>query len=54
MPAYLTLGIEHILIGVDHLGFLLCLVLVRGGVELLKTITAFTLAHRTASGRGRI
>jgi hydrogenase/urease accessory protein HupE len=44
--AYLTLGIEHILTGFDHLSFVLCLVLlVSGRLKLLKTITAFTIAH---------
>ena len=43
---YLTLGIEHILLGVDHLLFVLGLLLiVRGRWRLLKTITAFTIAH---------
>lgn len=43
---YLRLGIEHILTGFDHLSFVLGLVLlVRGTRTLLKTITAFTLAH---------
>src|SRR5262249_4634674 len=46
LPTYLTLGIEHILTGFDHLSFVLGLVLlVRGRMRLLKTITAFTLAH---------
>lgn len=46
VPAYLTLGIEHILTGVDHLSFVLgLLLLVRGRVLLFKTITAFTIAH---------
>ena len=46
VPAYLTLGIEHILTGVDHLSFVLgLLLLVRGRVMLFKTITAFTIAH---------
>lgn len=46
VPAYLTLGIEHILTGIDHLSFVLgLLLLVRGRVMLLKTITAFTIAH---------
>ncbi|MFL6603924.1 MAG: HupE/UreJ family protein [Steroidobacteraceae bacterium] len=48
MPAaaYLTLGIQHILTGFDHLSFVLCLVLlVSGRLKLLKTITAFTIAH---------
>ncbi len=44
---YLVLGVEHILGGVDHLLFVLALLLIVGrrwGL-LLKTITAFTLAH---------
>jgi len=46
VPAYLRLGIEHILTGVDHLLFVLGLVLlVRGRWRLLSTITAFTVAH---------
>lgn len=44
--AYLILGIEHILTGFDHLSFVLCLVLlVPDRLKLLKTITAFTVAH---------
>jgi hydrogenase/urease accessory protein HupE len=44
--AYLRLGIEHILLGVDHLLFVLGLLLiVRERWMLVKTITAFTLAH---------
>jgi hydrogenase/urease accessory protein HupE len=44
--AYLTLGIEHILTGVDHLLFVFgLLLLVRGTWALLRTITAFTVAH---------
>ena len=44
---YLVLGIEHILGGIDHLLFVLGLLLiVRGFGLLLKTITAFTAAHR--------
>jgi hypothetical protein len=43
---YFALGVEHILGGIDHLLFVLCLMLlVPGRVALLKTITAFTLAH---------
>jgi hypothetical protein len=46
VPEYLILGIEHILTGYDNLSFVLGLVLlVRGRLRLLKTITAFTLAH---------
>lgn len=43
---YLWLGVEHILFGFDHLLFVLGLVLiVRDRWMLLKTITAFTVAH---------
>lgn len=43
---YTKLGVEHILMGVDHLLFVASLMLiVRGWPMLLKTITAFTLAH---------
>jgi len=44
--AYTRIGIEHILLGVDHLLFVLALVMiVRGPRMLLLTITAFTIAH---------
>lgn len=43
---YLRLGIEHILLGVDHLLFVLGLLLiVADRWMLLRTITAFTVAH---------
>ena len=43
---YLSLGIEHILLGIDHLLFVLALlILVEGRRRLVKTITAFTIAH---------
>jgi hydrogenase/urease accessory protein HupE len=43
---YTRLGVEHILAGVDHLLFVLSLlILVQGTSRLLTTITAFTLAH---------
>jgi len=43
---YLYLGIEHILLGIDHLLFVLGLLLiVRDRWMLLKTVTAFTIAH---------
>lgn len=46
VPAYLLLGIEHILLGIDHLCFVLgLLLLVRQRNMLLVTITAFTVAH---------
>jgi hydrogenase/urease accessory protein HupE len=44
--SYLVLGVEHILGGVDHLLFVLALLLiVRGGRRILITVTAFTVAH---------
>ena len=43
---YIGLGFYHILIGVDHLLFVLGLLLiVQGSRMLLKTITSFTIAH---------
>lgn len=43
---YFGLGVEHILLGIDHLLFVLALVmLVRGRRRLVGTITAFTVAH---------
>lgn len=43
---YFTLGVEHILLGIDHLLFVLALVvLVSSRKHLVLTITAFTLAH---------
>ena len=42
----MVLGVEHILSGIDHLLFLLCLIIpfrkIRG---LIPVITAFTLGH---------
>ncbi len=44
--AYTAIGVEHILIGFDHLLFVLGLILVVGFTrDLLWTITAFTIAH---------
>ncbi len=43
---YAALGVEHILLGIDHLLFVFALLLiVNGWRRLLTTITAFTLAH---------
>jgi len=43
---YLKLGIEHILGGIDHLLFVLALlILVKGTGRLVATVTAFTVAH---------
>jgi len=44
--AYVPWGVEHILLGIDHLLFVLgLLLLVRSRWMLVKTITAFTIAH---------
>lgn len=51
VPAYLTLGIEHILTGIDHLLFVFGLILLSASLgRLLKTITAFTVAHSITLG----
>lgn len=43
---YTVLGVEHILLGFDHLLFVLALlILVQGTRRLIATITAFTVAH---------
>ena len=43
---YLELGVEHILLGFDHLLFVLGLLLITQGMsQLIKTVTAFTVAH---------
>jgi hydrogenase/urease accessory protein HupE len=44
--AFLLLGIEHILLGFDHILFVVALIL-RGGrfAQLLAIVTAFTVAH---------
>ncbi len=44
--SYLHLGIEHLFEGLDHIVFILGLLcLVTGLSNIIKTITAFTLAH---------
>ena len=49
--AYARLGIQHIALGVDHLLFVLGLLLiVSSPMMLLKTITSFTLAHSITLG----
>lgn len=49
---YFRLGVDHILSGIDHLLFVLALLLlISDGWMLVKTITAFTVAHSiTLSG----
>lgn len=44
--SFVAFGIEHIAIGVDHILFLICLLLLGGGFGyLFKVVTAFTVAH---------
>tara|TARA_B100000900_G_scaffold390937_1_gene385071 strand:- start:744 stop:1736 length:993 start_codon:yes stop_codon:yes gene_type:complete len=44
--SYLVIGIEHLVLGLDHVLFVIGLVLfIRAPWMLLKTITAFTIAH---------
>ncbi|WP_430682249.1 HupE/UreJ family protein [Mesorhizobium australafricanum] len=44
--SYFGLGVEHILGGIDHLLFILALILlVRGWRRIALTVTAFTVAH---------
>ena len=44
--AYMKLGVLHILTGVDHLLFILALIIITsGGWKLVKTVTAFTVSH---------
>jgi len=46
IKTYFVLGVEHILAGIDHLLFVLALLLiVSGWRRLLATITSFTVAH---------
>lgn len=43
---YSGLGVEHILTGIDHLLFVLALLIITGGGwKLVKTVTAFTISH---------
>lgn len=51
VPAYLRLGVTHILTGADHLMFVLGLLLLIGpGWRLVKAISAFTVAHSITLG----
>lgn len=44
--SYLVIGVEHILGGIDHLLFVLALLLiVKGARRIVATVTAFTIAH---------
>jgi hypothetical protein len=43
---YTVLGVEHILSGIDHLLFVLALILITcGGWKLFQAVTAFTVSH---------
>ena len=49
--AYIFLGVDHLLNGFDHILFIIGLMfLVIGTVNLIKTITAFTIAHSITLG----
>jgi hydrogenase/urease accessory protein HupE len=58
LMSYLSLGIAHIILGIDHLLFVLGLMMLVGGrhagraarVQLLWTITSFTVAHSLTLG----
>ncbi len=46
VKSYTLLGIDHILLGIDHILFVLALLLlVSDAWKLVKTVTAFTVAH---------
>ncbi len=46
MERYLITGIEHIILGYDHIAFLVAVVLwARRVVPVIKVVTAFTIAH---------
>lgn len=48
---YTSLGIEHILLGIDHLLFVFALLLIVNNTKkLILTITAFTIAHSITLG----
>ena len=49
--SYFTLGVDHLMSGIDHILFILGLLfLVTGIVNMIKTITAFTIAHSITLG----
>jgi hypothetical protein len=49
--SYFTLGIDHLFSGIDHIFFILGLLfLVTGLLNVVKTITAFTVAHSLTLG----
>ena len=49
--SYFTLGVDHLISGIDQILFILGLLfLVTGIVNMIKTITAFTIAHSITLG----
>ena len=51
VPAYLLLGVEHLVLGIDHVLFVLVLLyIVSGWKNLLKVVTSFTVAHSITLG----
>jgi len=55
LRSYFRLGVDHILSGPDHLLFVAGLLLiVGGGWPLVRTITAFTLAHSLTLGLAKL
>ena len=49
--SYLRLGVEHLLYGFDHILFVISLTFfARSPVQLIQTITSFTLAHSVTLG----
>ena len=50
-PAFLRLGAEHVLSGVDHLAFLVALALLAGSLgRVIWAVTGFTLGHSLTLG----
>jgi hydrogenase/urease accessory protein HupE len=53
--SYVALGVHHILTGHDHLAFVLGLVLLVAGLgALVRTVTAFTVAHSVTLSLGAL
>lgn len=51
VPAYLALGVEHLVFGIDHVCFVLLLVYLYPKLrQLLLIVTSFTLAHSLTLG----
>lgn len=45
LAGYMSLGVEHILIGLDHIALLVCLFMLATGWTLVRLATAFTIGH---------